>query len=66
MRSILRIMIKKLRKKKDNKVEYKHIFSLREGEVININGIPCEYLGFGSFGSNTNPGMPRRIERSSK
>jgi len=39
--------------------KYNHNFSLRVGEIVHINGIPCEYLGRGNFGSNTYPGKPR-------
>jgi len=32
-------------------------------EVIDVNGIPREYLGVGSFGTNTYPGKPRSVEK---
>jgi len=40
------------------KQNYKHRFSLRVGEITHINGVPCEYLGMGNFGTNTYPGRP--------
>ena len=40
------------------KIKYKHKFSLRVGEIAHINGIPCEYLGLGNFGTDTHPGKP--------
>lgn len=58
---VFKIFKEKLRKNK-NKPKYKHIFSLQEGEVIHINGIPCRYLGLGTFGSNTYPGKPRSVK----
>jgi len=50
-------------KKEKRKNVYKHKFSLRTGEIIHVNGIPCEYLGIGSFGTNTYPGKPRITEK---
>ena len=47
-------------------MEYEHKFSLRIGEVIHINGIPCEYLGMGSFGTNTYPGKPSDVPKDNK
>ncbi len=44
------------------KIKYKHKFSLRVGEVAHVNGIPCEYLGMGNFGTNTYPGKPQLID----
>jgi len=43
-------------------IEYKHKFSLRVGEIVHINGIPCEYLGMGNFGTNTYPGKPQLVD----
>lgn len=54
----------KLRKKKEQ--IYKHKFSLRIGEIIHVNGIPCEYLGLGAFGSNTYPGKPSSIKKGTE
>lgn len=48
------------------KEKYKHNFSLRCGEVVHINGIPCEYLGMGNFGSNTYPGKPITVKGKEK
>jgi hypothetical protein len=45
---------------------YKHKFSLRVGEVIHVNGIPCEYLGLGSFGTNTYPGKPSSVKKGTE
>ncbi len=45
---------------------YKHKFSLRVGEVIHINGIPCEYLGMGNFGTNTHPNKPLKVSKDNK
>ena len=43
------------------KDKYKHKFSLRIGEVVHINGIPCEYLGSDVFATNTYPGRPTTV-----
>lgn len=60
------IFYKKFYKGETNEKEksiYKHKFNLRVGEIAHINGIPCEYLGTGSFGTNTYPGKPRSVEK---
>lgn len=44
-------------------MEYKHKFSLQVGEIAQINGIPCEYLGMGNFGTNTYPGRPPSVKK---
>jgi len=50
--------------KERNKIEnnYKYRFSLRIGEIAHVNGIPCEYLGMGNFGTDTHPGRPRTVK----
>lgn len=45
---------------------YKHKFSLRIGEVVHVNGIPCEYLGMGNFGTNTYPNKPPKVSEDNK
>ncbi len=40
---------------------YKHKFSLGIGEIIHVNGIPCEYLGMGNFGTNTYLNAPLKV-----
>jgi hypothetical protein len=51
-----------MRNAKKCKTDYDHKFSLRIGEIIHINGIPCEYLGRGTFGTNTYPGKPQSLQ----
>lgn len=41
------------------KEKYSHRFSLRVGEVARINGISCEYLGSGTFATNTRLLFPK-------
>lgn len=36
----------------DNK-KYKYHLSLQVGQIVNINGVPYEYLGYGILGTNT-------------
>jgi len=47
---------------RNKRIQYKHKFSLRVGEIAKVNGIPCEYLGMGNFGTNTYPGKPKRVK----
>lgn len=57
-----------MRNKKEKSI-YKYKFSLRPGEIIHVNGIPCECLSrTGSFGTNTYPGKPCSVkgEKSEK
>ena len=46
------------------KMKYKHKFSLRIGEIAHVNGVPCESLGLGNFGTNTYPGKPASASQS--
>ena len=34
-------------------IKYDHVYELRRGDVIKIDGLPLEYLGNSSFGTNT-------------
>lgn len=39
----------------DDKKKFTYEFKLTRGSVVNINGVPYEYLGNGVFGGNTSP-----------
>jgi len=47
--------------------KYNHVYQLRIGDIIKVNGFPLEYLGNNRFGTNTRMHFkPRNINDNLK